>query len=75
MDFFFFFFWNKNVFPFQAALDAKAAKGPPPPGHERFCELLGNDLDPEEVLSMTGSFFFFFFFFFFSNVFCFRCRC
>ena len=39
----------------QAALDAKLAKGPPPPGHEKFCELLGNDLDPEEVLAMTGS--------------------
>lgn len=38
----------------QAALDAKLAKGPPPPGHDRFCELLGSDLDPEEVLAMTG---------------------
>jgi len=36
-------------------------KGPPPPGHERFCELLGKDLEPDEVLLMGGNCCFFFF--------------
>jgi hypothetical protein len=37
----------------QAAIDAKLAKGPPPPGHERFCDLYGVDLDPDDVLTLT----------------------
>merc|ERR1711991_128535 len=37
----------------QEALDAKAARGPPPPGHEKFCEYYGADLEPEEVLELT----------------------
>lgn len=39
----------------QAALDAKLAKGPSPPGHDKFCECYGRDFEPDEVLSLTDA--------------------